>query len=98
MEIVEIILKVLLAIASLILIPYIKQKLSKAQLDKLTSWVEIAVRAAEEAAHSGLIDKEGKYGYAVEFLQKNGIDASAEELRALVDSACWELFNQFKEK
>ncbi len=88
---------VLAALVSIVVIPYIKTRLNRAQLDKAVQWVEIAVSAAEEAARAGLIDKAAKYGYAVELLENQGITFDAATTQALIDAKVWELFNQFKD-
>ena len=87
-----------------ILIPLIKAKLSAVQvddertmLDITIKWLEIAVSAAEEAERAGLIDKAGKYNYAVSVLEANGITFDAATTQALIDAKVWELFNQFKD-
>lgn len=95
--IIELIVTVLAALCSIVIIPYIKTRLNRAQLDKAVQWVEIAVSAAEEAARVGLIDKGAKYGYAVELLEKNGITFDAPTTQALIDAKVWELFNQFRD-
>lgn len=96
--IIELLVTVLAALCSIVIIPYIKTKLNRAQLDKAVQWVEIAVSAAEEAARAGLIDKDAKYGYAVEMLERQGVTFDAATTQALIDSKVWELFNQFKDE
>jgi hypothetical protein len=95
--IIELIVTVLAALCSIVIIPYIKTRLNRAQLDKAVQWVEIAVNAAEEAARTGLIEKGAKYGYAVELLERNGITFDAATTQALVDATVWQLFNQFRD-
>jgi len=95
-EIIGIVVKILAVIVSAILIPYIKSKLGEAKLTNISKWLEFAVNAAEEADRKGLIDKAAKYNYAVALLNKNGITFDAETTQALIDSTCYELFNQFK--
>ena len=94
--IIGIAVKILAVIVSAILIPYIKSKLGETKLTNISKWLDFAVNAAEEAARTGLIDKAAKYSYAVELLNKNGITFDAETTQALIDSTCYELFNQFK--
>lgn len=95
--IIELIVTVLAALCSIVIIPYIKTRLNRAQFDKAVQWVEIAVNAAEEAARTGLIEKGAKYGYAVELLERNGITFDAATTQALVDATVWQLFNQFRD-
>ena len=70
--------------------------MSESDQKKLIRWVELAVQAAEEAEHSGLIDKKAKYQYAKSFLEERGVTFDADTMQALIDSAVWDLLNQFK--
>ena len=101
----EIIVSILAIIIGGILIPLVKSKLSgiavdkeRTALDVTVQWLEIACNAAEEAARKGLIDKAGKYKYAVAFLEEQGVTFDAETMQALIDAKVWELFNQFKDE
>lgn len=93
---IELLVRVLYVIAAVAVIPLIKSKLGESKLAKAQKWLDIAVNAAEEAARTGLIDKQAKYGYALEVLEKNGITFDAITIQALIDSTCYQLFNQFK--
>ena len=95
--IIELLVTVLAALFSIVVIPYIKTKLTRAQLDKAVQWVEIAVSASEEAARAGLIDKTAKYGYALELLERQGVTFDEATTQAMIDAKVWELFNQFKD-
>lgn len=100
----EIIVYIVAIVVGGILIPLVKSKLSgtiiskdKTALEVAVQWLEIACNAAEEAARKGLINKAGKYKYAVAILEKQGITFDAATMQALIDAKVWELFNQFKE-
>lgn len=98
--ILELTIKLIVALITIFLIPKLKElitaKISESDQKKLIRWVELAVQAAEEAERAGLIDKKAKYRYAKEFLEKRGVTFDADTMQALIDSSCWELFNQFK--
>ena len=98
--ILELVVKLIFALITIFLIPKLKEllatKVSESYQKKLIRWAEIAVQAAEEAERSGLIDKKAKYQYAKDFLEKRGVTFDADTMQALIDSTCWELFNQFK--
>ena len=96
-EIITVALQVLMAIVTIVLIPLIKSKVSAGKLAKAQDWLTVAVQAAEEAARKGLIDKSAKYAYAKGILEERGVTFNADTVQALIDSACWELFNQFKD-
>ena len=98
--ILELVVKRIFTLITLFLIPKIKEllaaKVAESDQKKLLRWAELAVQAAEEAERSGLIDKKAKYQYAKDFLEKRGVTFDADTMQALIDSTCWELFNQFK--
>lgn len=98
--ILELAVKLIFTVVTIFLIPKIKKllaaKVAESDQKKIIRWVELAVQAAEEAERSGLIDKKAKYQYAKNFLEARGVTFDADTMQALIDSTCWELFNQFK--
>ena len=98
--ILELIIKLIFAVLTIFVVPKLKTllsaKVAESDQKKLLRWAELAVQAAEEAERSGLIDKKAKYQYAKDFLEKRGVTFDADTMQALIDSTCWELFNQFK--
>lgn len=95
---IELLVRVLYVIAAIVIIPLFKTWLGEAKLEKAKKWLDIAVNAAEEAARTGLIEKKAKYGYALEILEENGITFNELTIQALIDSTCYQLFNQFKDE
>ena len=88
------ILQVVLAIVSIIvtgvLIPLIKTKISKTDLEKALVITDIAVKAAEQIfkeSGQGPIKKK----YVIDYLKKSGLDLSNEEINALIEAAVKEL-------
>ena len=98
--ILELIVKLTFAVLTIFVVPKLKalisEKVAESDQKKIIRWVELAVQAAEEAERSGLIDKRAKYQYAKSFLEARGVTFDADTMQALIDSTCWELFNQFK--
>ena len=98
--ILELIIKLIFAAITIFLLPklraLISEKVAESDQKKIIQWVELAVKAAEEAERAGLIDKKAKYTYALDFLEKCGVTFDADTMQALIDSTCWELFNKFK--
>ena len=98
--ILELIIKLVFTLITLFLIPKLKalisEKVAESDQRKIIQWVELAVKAAEEAERAGLIDKKAKYTYALNFLEKRGVTFDPDTMQALIDSSCWELFNKFK--
>ena len=98
--ILELIGKLIFAAITIFLLPKLKalisEKVAESDQKNIIRWVVLAVQAAEEAERSGLIDKKAKYQYAKSFLEARGVTFDADTMQALIDSTCWELFNQFK--
>ena len=99
--ILELIIKLIFAAITIFLLPKLKalisEKVAESDQRKIIQWVELAVKAAEEAERAGLIDKKAKYTYALDFLEKRGVTFDPDTMQALIDSTCWELFNKFKD-
>ena len=93
----EALIAVLCALVSGFVIPWLKTKISAEKREKISFWVESAVMAAEEASRSGLIEKNEKYQYVVDFLEGKGIVFDEAEVRVMIDGAVWSLINQFKD-
>ena len=96
--ILEAIIGLIALILTAFVIPFISKKIGAENMKTLTAWLEIACKAAEEAARAGLISKTDKYDYALEFLNKQGITFDPETMQALIDSTAHELFNKMKEE
>ena len=98
--ILELIVKLIFAVLTIFVVPKLKalisEKVAESDQRKIIQWVELAVKAAEEAERAGLIDKKAKYTYALNFLEKRGVTFDPDTMQALIDSSCWELFNKFK--
>lgn len=95
-EILVSILGVITTIIAVMVIPYIKSKLSAEQEEKLAYWVDVAVMAAEGLfKQSGMGDE--KFEYVMNFLEAKGLGADFEEIEALVEASVYQLINQFKE-
>lgn len=85
----EIVISVLSVIASCFLIPWLKEKLSAAQLERLVKWVKIAVEAAEQLYGSGTGQQ--KKEYVVSFLLTKGIVFDVNEVEAIIESSVLQL-------
>ena len=77
-------------------VPYIKTKIGSDKANDLAYWAGVAVTAVEEAARAGRIAKSEKFAEAVNFLESKGFTADEVELGMVIDSAVWQLINQFK--
>ena len=95
-EILTIIIKIAALLISALLIPYLQTKWKGQKLQTVQKWIEIDYNTEEEKEQTGMIDKKQKYSYAKKFLESRGVTFDADTMQALIDSTCWELFNQFK--
>lgn len=77
-------------------VPYIKTKIGTDKANDLAYWAGVAVTAVEEAARAGRIAKSEKFAEAVKFLEGKGFTLDEVELGMVIDSAVWQLINQFK--
>ena len=98
--ILELAVKLIFTLITIFLVPKLKElistKVAESDQKKIIRWVELAVQAAEEAERYGMIDNKAKYKFAKSFLEARGVTFDADTMQALIDSTCWELFNQFK--
>lgn len=78
------------AVVAAVLVPWIKSKVDEKRLEKLRTWIDLAVEAAEQiyARNDNGIDKKA---YVLEFLANKGIKADAETIDMLVEAAVFAL-------
>lgn len=88
--IVEAVVALIAALITAFVIPWIKQKISKEKLEKITMWVEIAVEAAEQF-YTGSGRGAEKKAYVVEFLNTKGYTLDPESLDNLIEAAVFNL-------
>ena len=90
--IVKILIELIVAIASLWLVPWIKARLNAEQVSDMLRWVEIAVSAAEQLfdAKNGNAKKQ----YVVSFLEERGYRVDEEELNLAIEAAVLRLHKE----
>lgn len=98
---IEIITKVLIpifgAIMMYIIVPYIKSKTTKEQLNEVKFWAEMAVGGAEQIFNYKHAGKEKKE-FVLEFLHEKGFtEVSAEDLELIMEAMVRELNNSKEE-
>ena len=89
-NILQVILALLSIIVTGILIPLIKTKVKKEDLEKAIIITDIAVKAAEQIfkeSGQGPIKKK----YVIEYLKKSGLDLSDDEINTLIEATVKEL-------
>ena len=80
------IIGVVIIAISAYLIPYIKTKMTEEQLKNLYTWTEVGVKAAEQLCKSGVIKKEERKEYVLDFLANKGFTVDFNEIEALIES------------
>lgn len=89
-NIVSAVFTLIMAIITTFLIPYLKNKIDADKLDKIKSWVKVAVQAAEMIyTESGMGTT--KKAYVIEYLNSKGYNLDTETLDNLIESAVLEL-------
>lgn len=88
-EVVKIVIELIVAIASMWLVPWIKAKLSAEEIADMLRWVEIAVSAAEQLydATQGSVKKK----YVVSFLEERGYHVDETEMNLMIEAAVLKL-------
>ena len=89
-EIAKIVIELIVAIASLWLIPWLRARLNAEQVSDMLRWVEIAVSAAEQLYD----DNEYKKKYVLRFLRDKGYDIDLEALDNAIEAAVLRLHKE----
>lgn len=77
------------ALISVFVIPYIKQKTGAQGMENLLAWVSIAVQAAEQIYTAA--DGEKKKDYVISFLEGKGLIVDENEVDAAIEAAVLKL-------
>ena len=85
------VLTIIFGLISIYVIPYLKEKYTKEQLEKACAWSKIAVGAAEQLAKAGVIDPEDRKYYAMKVLESKNIKLDLDQLSDIVESYVLEL-------
>jgi len=89
-EIVKIILTLISLVITTFVIPYIKSKTTKEQLEEINAWVKIAVDAAEQIYIGNGRGKEKKK-YVIDWLEARNIKYDADKIDAMIEAAVYAL-------
>jgi len=90
LELLEYLIRIIVIVAGTIGTAYIKKKIDVTQLDKITYWVEVAVRSAEQIfRETGM--GENKKQYVINFLKSKGLNINVNELDNLIEAVVYEM-------
>ena len=91
-EIAKILIELVVAIASLWLVPWLRAKLNAEQVADMLRWVEIAVSAAEQLYDAA--QGSAKKQYVLDFLRDRGYEADEDELDLAIEAAVLRLHKE----
>jgi hypothetical protein len=84
--IIEALVALIAAVISVVVIPYVRSKLTAQQFAELENWVRVAVAAAEQL-YKGTGRGAERKQYVLDFLNKHSISVDMERLDALIEAA-----------
>lgn len=94
----QLVILLLSALVATFVIPLLKQKFGQEKLNKVMTYVEIAVRAADQlfATDEGKAKKEYVVNYLTEMLKKQGLTVDMETLENMIEAEVLKLHKQLK--
>jgi hypothetical protein len=90
--IIQAIIVLIAAIITAHVIPWLKRKIGAQKLTEAKTWVEVAVKAAEQLYQGDGRGAE-KYNYVVKFLQDKGFTFDGDSIKNLIESTVGDLLN-----
>ncbi|MBQ9607106.1 MAG: phage holin [Lachnospiraceae bacterium] len=93
-DILKIVVSICAALVTAYVIPYIKTLKEDKRYASLVAMVEVAVKAAEQTfkeAGQGAAKKEEVMNFTAEWMKKQGIDISRNQLDQLIEAAVWQM-------
>lgn len=83
---IQAIIALLAVLVTTFCIPAIKRYTTEKERENLMVWVNVAVKAAEQLAKSGVIDKEERLNKVYEFLQSKNLIVDFDEVSTLIQA------------
>lgn len=84
--VVILVILLLFAIAGKVLAPLIKANVSAKDRETIKFWTEIAVKAAEQLAKTGVIPREEREQHVIDFLTKHNITVDLELVKEVMEA------------
>lgn len=88
--ILEAVITIAVSVVTVLLIPWVKEKLGAERFNTLQKWVVVAVEAAEKL-YQGSGRGDEKKAYVLKFLADKGFTVDTDKLDALIESAVYGL-------
>ncbi|MEA4973750.1 MAG: phage holin, LLH family [Candidatus Metalachnospira sp.] len=95
-QVLESVITIATAVITAFVIPLLKKKLSAADMDTLSTWVDIGVLAAEQLLGSG--KGKAKKQFVINFLTSKGYTVNSDEIDNMIEASVHKLTNQLKIK
>ncbi len=90
--IIEAVFSLIAAVITAIVIPYIKSRTTTQQQSQISTWVKIAVTAAEQLYKGSGRGAEKKV-YVLDWLHEHGVTVDESKLDAMIESAVYDINN-----
>ena len=94
-EFVKMLIELIVAVASLWLVPWLRAKLNAEEVADMLRWVEIAVSAAEQIYDAAAGD--AKKHYVLAFLNEHGYAVDTDEVDLAIEAAVLRLHKELVE-
>ena len=91
-ELVKMLIELIVAVASMWLVPWLRAKLNAEQVADMLRWVEIAVSAAEQLYDAA--QGSAKKQYVVSFLEERGYRVDENEVDLAIEAAVLKLHRE----
>lgn len=86
---------IIVAVITAFVIPWLKRKISTEKLAEVSTWVEIAVNAAEQL-YTGSGRGGEKKAYVIQFLAEKGYTVDMDAIENLIEAAVFKLPQKLK--
>jgi LL-H family phage holin len=93
-NILKIVLSAATAIITVVIVPYVREKIKDSKYEKLLEIVEIAVRAAEQTikgSGNGAVKKDEVVNFVSWWMLEHGIKVSPEQLDQLIEACVFSM-------
>lgn len=94
----ELVILLLTAVVATFVVPLLKQKFGQEKLNKVLTYVEIAVKAADQlfATDEGKAKKEYVVNYLNDILKQQGLTVDMETLENMIEAQVLQIHKQLK--
>ena len=98
-NILKIVLSAAVTIITVVIVPYVREKIKDSKYEKLLEMVEIAVRAAEQTikgSGNGAVKKDEVVNFVSLWMIQHGIEVTSEQLDQLIEACVFSMNREVK--